>query len=168
MALCAAALGLAAGSLFKNVSTAIAIAPFILLPMVIYGGFFVTSANSPAWLAWIQWWELFHAKLREVWKLLGFHPSNMRLLELWSVNYQDWTSMECPEILIWTRLDWTIASALASMLQCWLPCYVGSWFWRFWDYGKLWLARDSVALQFGKLDVKSCGAPSHHVKGRDN
>jgi ATP-binding cassette subfamily G (WHITE) protein 1 len=53
--LCGSALGVLASSLFENVAIAVMVAPLLLLPLVIYGGFFVNNENSPAWLAWLQW-----------------------------------------------------------------------------------------------------------------
>lgn len=44
-----------ASSLFENVEIALVIAPLILLPLIIYGGFFIDARNSPAWLSWLQW-----------------------------------------------------------------------------------------------------------------
>lgn len=49
------ALGLFAASLFKNPEASLALGVLFLLPLVIYGGLFVSAANSPEWLAWLQW-----------------------------------------------------------------------------------------------------------------
>lgn len=49
------ALGFLSSTLVDSPDAAAIIGPLILLPFIIYGGFFVSASNSPAWLAWIQW-----------------------------------------------------------------------------------------------------------------
>lgn len=52
MSLCGAALGLVVGA-FLPATIAVIVAPLILLPLVIYGGFFVNSSNSPEYSVFI-------------------------------------------------------------------------------------------------------------------
>lgn len=55
VSLCGAAFGLATGAFFNAPEAGVIVAPLFLLPLIIYGGYFVNSVNSPSWLAWIQW-----------------------------------------------------------------------------------------------------------------
>jgi ATP-binding cassette subfamily G (WHITE) protein 1 len=55
LSLCGFALGLFCASLFENIAVGLALATLALLPLIIYGGFFVNASNSPVWIAWIQW-----------------------------------------------------------------------------------------------------------------
>ena len=49
------ATGLAFGFTFRSSQTAAAVSILITLPLIIYGGFFVNTTNSPAWISWLQW-----------------------------------------------------------------------------------------------------------------
>ena len=46
--------------LAKDINMALAIAPPLMIPFLIFGGFFVNSESLPGWLAWIEyisWWK---------------------------------------------------------------------------------------------------------------
>jgi ABC-type multidrug transport system permease subunit len=49
------AIGFLSSTIVDSPDAAAVIGPLILLPFIIYGGFFVSNKNSPSWLAWIQW-----------------------------------------------------------------------------------------------------------------
>ncbi|KAL7751228.1 hypothetical protein RI367_003434 [Sorochytrium milnesiophthora] len=52
---CGTAIGTLAASLFSTLQVALAIVPLTLLPLMIFGGLFVNSANLPVFLRWVKW-----------------------------------------------------------------------------------------------------------------
>ena len=42
-----------------NVDVALAIGPVIIIPFMLFGGFFLNSGSVPAWLAWLQYLSWF-------------------------------------------------------------------------------------------------------------
>lgn len=51
----ATSVGYLVSSIFSKAEDAVNIAPIIIMPMILFGGFFSNSANYPAWLGWLQW-----------------------------------------------------------------------------------------------------------------
>lgn len=49
------ALGIFFASIFKNLPTALAVAPLSLLPMMLFSGLFVNSENIPVYFDWIKY-----------------------------------------------------------------------------------------------------------------
>jgi hypothetical protein len=47
-------LGLFTGCLFSNVEVAVAILPMIILPLMVFSGFFVNADAIPVYFSWIQ------------------------------------------------------------------------------------------------------------------
>lgn len=52
---CAASFGYFISSLFNKAETAVAIAPVIMMPIILFGGQFANSGNIPAWISWFQY-----------------------------------------------------------------------------------------------------------------
>lgn len=52
LSLCTNSMGLMAGCAFKDVKMAINVVPMVLMPLIIYSGFF---ANSKSFFVWIGW-----------------------------------------------------------------------------------------------------------------
>lgn len=48
-----AGLGLMISAQAENINQATAIAPLFLLPLTLFGGLFVNTSTTPAWLSWI-------------------------------------------------------------------------------------------------------------------
>lgn len=55
---CAIALGLIVGGLAPNVETANAIAPIIVVLMILFGGFYINVESLPVWLRWVEYLSL--------------------------------------------------------------------------------------------------------------
>lgn len=55
VSLCGNSLGMFLGSLVNDVKAVSAIAPVIIVPFVIFAGFFKNIASLPAWIGWIQY-----------------------------------------------------------------------------------------------------------------
>lgn len=49
------AIGLWVGSMFSDPKTANAVAPALLIPLMLFSGFFVNRETIPDWLGWIEW-----------------------------------------------------------------------------------------------------------------
>ncbi|KAL4512254.1 hypothetical protein ABPG72_005256 [Tetrahymena utriculariae] len=47
--------GMFFGSLFKDAQTAVNVTPLMILPFMLFGGFYKNVANMPDWNAWLQW-----------------------------------------------------------------------------------------------------------------
>ncbi|KAK9764331.1 hypothetical protein K7432_008245 [Basidiobolus ranarum] len=55
MSLVGSAIGMFIASLFKEMQVALAVVPLILLPLMMFGGFFLNNGSAPVYLGWIQW-----------------------------------------------------------------------------------------------------------------
>ncbi|KAM3141214.1 hypothetical protein pb186bvf_006599 [Paramecium bursaria] len=55
LALCANSMGLMAGCAFKDVKLALNIVPMVLMPLIIFSGFFANQKNFYVWIGWIQY-----------------------------------------------------------------------------------------------------------------
>ena len=55
VAQCASSLGYFMSSIFNREETAVALAPTIIMPLVLFGGQFANSANIQAWISWFQY-----------------------------------------------------------------------------------------------------------------
>jgi ATP-binding cassette, subfamily G (WHITE), eye pigment precursor transporter len=53
--LCGNSLGLLLGSLIADAKSLSAAIPLLLLPFILFSGFFKNSANLPDWIGWIQY-----------------------------------------------------------------------------------------------------------------
>jgi len=53
--LCGNSLGLLLGSLITDARSVSAVVPILLLPFVLFSGFFKNSGNIPDWIGWIQY-----------------------------------------------------------------------------------------------------------------
>jgi len=49
------ALGVFVASFFSDIAPALAVVPMLLMPLMIFSGFFVNTATSPIWLRWIKY-----------------------------------------------------------------------------------------------------------------
>ncbi|EAR86589.1 ABC-type transport system protein (macronuclear) [Tetrahymena thermophila SB210] len=47
--------GMFCGSLFRDANTAINITPMMIMPFMLFGGFYKNADDMPAWNRWIQW-----------------------------------------------------------------------------------------------------------------
>ena len=52
---CAASFGYLISSIFESEETAVAIAPIIMLPIILFGGQFANSGDIQAWISWFQY-----------------------------------------------------------------------------------------------------------------
>jgi len=52
---CGTALGIFVASFFAEIAVALAVVPMLLMPLMIFSGFFVNSGTSPAFLQWIKY-----------------------------------------------------------------------------------------------------------------
>jgi len=52
---CGTALGIFVASFFEDIAIALAIVPMLLMPLMVFSGFFVNSATSPEFLNWIKY-----------------------------------------------------------------------------------------------------------------
>jgi len=52
---CGTALGIFVASFFSDIAVALAVVPMLLMPLMIFSGFFVNAQTSPAFLNWIKW-----------------------------------------------------------------------------------------------------------------
>jgi len=59
VSLASGSLGLMLGCLLPNAEVAVTLAPVIIIPFMIFGGFFINISNIPVWLRWIQYLSLF-------------------------------------------------------------------------------------------------------------
>ena len=55
LGLVASSLSLLIGSIAENVSTAIQMTPLLLVPQLLFSGFFVAISDIPEWLRWAQY-----------------------------------------------------------------------------------------------------------------
>ncbi|KAJ2568014.1 hypothetical protein IW140_004259 [Coemansia sp. RSA 1813] len=53
--LCGYSLGMLLAVMCKTMSAIVAALPMVLIPLMLFGGLFVNTGNSTAWLRWIQW-----------------------------------------------------------------------------------------------------------------
>jgi len=52
---CGTALGIFVASFFAEIAVALAVVPMLLMPIMMFSGFFVNAHTSPAFLAWIEY-----------------------------------------------------------------------------------------------------------------
>lgn len=55
LVICASSFGYFLSSIFEQEETAVALAPVIMMPMMLFGGFFSNSAQYPVWIGWLQY-----------------------------------------------------------------------------------------------------------------
>ncbi|ORX98562.1 hypothetical protein K493DRAFT_280357 [Basidiobolus meristosporus CBS 931.73] len=55
MSLVGSAFGMFIASLFKQLQVALAVVPLVVLPLMMFGGFFLNNGSAPVYLGWIQW-----------------------------------------------------------------------------------------------------------------
>ena len=55
MSLCGNSIGLMAGCAFKDVKVATGIVPMVLMPLIIFSGFFANSKYFYVWIGWLQY-----------------------------------------------------------------------------------------------------------------
>eukprot|EP00347_Sterkiella_histriomuscorum_P009468 403341097 len=55
LVLCASSFGYFLSSIFNQEETAVGIAPVIIMPLMLFGGFFSNSGNYPVWISWFQY-----------------------------------------------------------------------------------------------------------------
>ena len=55
LSLCGNSLGLMAGCAFNDIKVATSIVPMVLMPLIIFSGFFANSKNFYVWIGWIQY-----------------------------------------------------------------------------------------------------------------
>ena len=53
LAFCAASVGYFISSLFEKEEDAVGMTPVVVLPLVLFGGFFSNSGNYPKWIGWL-------------------------------------------------------------------------------------------------------------------
>ena len=52
---CASSLGYFLSSLFESEENAVSLSPVILMPLMLFSGFFSNSGSYPAWIGWVQY-----------------------------------------------------------------------------------------------------------------
>jgi len=55
LVLCSASFGYFISSIFDQEETAVAIAPVIMMPIMLFSGFFSNAGSYPDWIGWIQY-----------------------------------------------------------------------------------------------------------------
>jgi len=55
MGLCGSSLGLLIGSVVLDAKSISAVVPLLLMPIVLFSGFFKNRASLPVWLGWIEY-----------------------------------------------------------------------------------------------------------------
>ena len=55
MSLNGSSLGLMVGSIIQDVKSVSVVTPLVILPFVLFSGFFKNSANLASWIGWIQY-----------------------------------------------------------------------------------------------------------------
>jgi len=55
LALSGNSIGLFLGCLFEDVSIALLVAPMVILPLMMFSGFFLNPESTPVYLQWIEW-----------------------------------------------------------------------------------------------------------------
>lgn len=52
---CAASFGYFVSSIFEKEEMAVALAPIVMMPLMLFGGQFANSGNIQAWISWFQY-----------------------------------------------------------------------------------------------------------------
>ena len=55
----AASMGVFLGSAFPNAEVAVSLAPMAIIPLMLFGGFYVNLSTAPVWISWIQYISVF-------------------------------------------------------------------------------------------------------------
>ncbi len=55
IALCGSSLGLFLGSVILDDKSISAVVPMLMLPIILFSGFFKNRANLPVWIGWIEY-----------------------------------------------------------------------------------------------------------------
>ena len=66
--LCGLSIGTAIATLSKNVSIALQIAPFCIIPLILFSGLFINSDSIPPYFTWIQYLSPIRYMYQEVYK----------------------------------------------------------------------------------------------------
>ena len=48
-------LGIMAGCIFSNIKISIAVTPMLIIPFMLFGGFYLNREDYPVWLGWLEW-----------------------------------------------------------------------------------------------------------------
>ena len=64
LALASGSMGLCLGCLFPNAEVAVALLPLVFVPLLLFGGFFLSLNSVPVWLSWIQYISIFKWSLQ--------------------------------------------------------------------------------------------------------
>jgi len=56
---CASSMGLFLGSMFPNPEVAVSLAPILIIPFMLFAGFYIKIDNIPEWLRWLQYLSIF-------------------------------------------------------------------------------------------------------------
>ena len=59
MTLLSMSMGVMLGSAFSNAEVAVSLAPMAIIPLMLFGGFYVNLETSPVWISWIQYISVF-------------------------------------------------------------------------------------------------------------
>ena len=57
--LVAGSMGIMLGCLFPNAEVAVSLAPVVIIPFMLFAGFYVSLSSIPVWLSWIQYISIF-------------------------------------------------------------------------------------------------------------
>ena len=55
VAFCGASFGYLLSSIFSSAETAVQLSTVIMMPIILFGGFYSNSGNYMSWISWIQW-----------------------------------------------------------------------------------------------------------------
>lgn len=55
LSLCGNSIGLMGGCMFEDVKVAAGVVPMMVMPLVLFSGFFKNSSNFMSWVSWIQY-----------------------------------------------------------------------------------------------------------------
>ena len=66
LSFCATSCGILISALASSVEVALALAPAVMLPLILFGGFFTPGSALPAWCAWMRYGSFFYYAFRAV------------------------------------------------------------------------------------------------------
>lgn len=95
--LTAGSMGLALGCMFPNAEVAVSLAPVVIIPFMLFAGFYVDLDSVPVWLSWIQYISIFKWSLQALLVNEFFHAKfDCAPDEFISVQTPEGTIQVCP------------------------------------------------------------------------
>lgn len=100
-------------SIFEDITTALAVLPVILLPLLLFSGLFANTNSTPVWLRWIKYLSpMYYAFVGEM--EIEFSGTNRQALKVYAIDHE-----LPPGINVVLLCTWFLGLLLMAYLVLW-------------------------------------------------